>query len=637
MRKTLILFFIVFTLGSASAQVAVTLSCSELLEKAENYKYKHLDSAVLLCELAQKQSKTPQENLSAYRTLGYIYEENNKLAYAQEAYKKGLLLAENSIEEKERLDIYTDWAIVHKKNGQYSVANEYHQKTIDIATKLGDWEMVENGYHGLGTMFSMMSNFDKSIACYYKSIEAAEKWGNTEGVILSKQNISNILLKAKNIERARTQIEETYNMALAQKDTARIASVLLSFAQIEKADNRIEAALQKMQAARAIFEKNGNLAKLSETLSSIADIYVQQQDYKLAKQYFDQSLPMADVMMPYARAMSFSNYGKFNAVLGENDKALTAFQTSLQLTDSLGFKEIALENHLGMSAILEKQGNYQAAFEHISMANKIREGFYKDDIQKNMSEQQYRFDVEKRDLMIASQQNDLQNSRNIRWVLGLGMLVLSILLGFTWWLMKAKQDSNIRLELLMKELHHRVKNNLQMLTSMFRLQARKSENPAVVQVLNDSRLRLESMSLMHQQLYSYQDIKQIDLQKFIYDLIEKLSFSYNIEHLKTKIQVSIDKTEMDKALAIGLIINELLTNSLKHAFENTENPRIEVYIDNQHILYKDNGIGMNTTPNIEQQQSIGLQLISSFAKQLKATYLFKNENGLSFEMTFLKP
>jgi two-component sensor histidine kinase len=189
----------------------------------------------------------------------------------------------------------------------------------------------------------------------------------------------------------------------------------------------------------------------------------------------------------------------------------------------------------------------------------------------------------------------------------------------------------------MKELHHRVKNNLQMLTSMFRLQARKSENPAVVQVLNDSRLRLESMSLMHQQLYSYQDIKQIDLQKFIYDLIEKLSFSYNIEHLKTKIQVSIDKTEMDKALAIGLIINELLTNSLKHAFENTENPRIEVYIDNQHILYKDNGIGMNTTPNIEQQQSIGLQLISSFAKQLKATYLFKNENGLSFEMTFLKP
>ena len=634
MKKILYTLYLLLWVCNIFAQTpAADASFLSLLDEAEQYKYRNMDSAVLCCNMAVGKAQTPAELVSALRTLGYIYEVNNKLKIAQETYKKALDVAETKFEDKNKLDIYTDWAIIHKKLGQYNVANEYHLKSIDIAQRHGDWEMVENGYNGLGTMYSMMSDFEKSMSCYLKSIEAAEHWDNVEGVILSKQNIASILLKVKNISQARSTIQETYQMAILQKDTARIAAVLCVFAQIEIADGQPTLALQKMTDAKSIFEKKGNMTKLSEALVTIADLYIQQKNYAAAESYFKQSMALSNFMIPYTMASMFTKYGKLCAILGKDKAAIQSFKRSLLQTDSLGFKEIALENHSELAKIFKKNKDYKSAYFHLAQSELIRESLLQDDQQKNISQLQFRFDLEKRDLLIAAQNNDLRNSRNMRWFFGIGMLVLLVLLGFTWQQMKAKQVANQRLELLMKELHHRVKNNLQMLTSMFRLQARQTKDVVVANVLNDSRLRLESMSLMHQQLYGYQDINHIDLKKFIEDLLEKLTFSYKIENINTNVESDLMNINMDKALPIGLIINELLTNSFKYAFSENEHPSIQIVIKNNVLQYRDNGKGIDFGAATQQPQSTGMQLIDSFAQQIKSQYSFKNDNGLCFEMT----
>ena len=164
------------------------------------------------------------------------------------------------------------WAILHKKLGLFAVAYDFHVRTIDEAKAVLDWKTVENGYHGLGTMYSLMSQFDKSIECYNESIHAAQQYHNEKGILLSKQNISNVFMKAGNLDMASLHIEETYQLAKLQKDTARIAAVLRIYGQIEKAKGNLQGALSKHLEALVWFKHKPNKSIVAETYLGIAVI-----------------------------------------------------------------------------------------------------------------------------------------------------------------------------------------------------------------------------------------------------------------------------------------------------------------------------------------------------------------------------
>ena len=199
------------------AQNTIPTSTTDyLFEKADSFTYIHIDSALYYANSALNLAEKAHNTTSifkAYRTIGYIYEENSRFVEAQKAYKNALDLAENQLSDYDKCAIYTDWAIIHKKMGQYLITQDYHWRTLKIAEKIGNWELVENGYNGLGTLFAMMSDYEKSISYYLKSIEAAEKWGNKMGVVITNENISSLYINAKNYELAERTIAKTYDLA----------------------------------------------------------------------------------------------------------------------------------------------------------------------------------------------------------------------------------------------------------------------------------------------------------------------------------------------------------------------------------------------------------------------------------------
>lgn len=608
-----------------------------LIEKAEDFVYDNIDSALHYAHEARQIATQTQNNtllFDAYRAIGYINEENSRYDDARKAYESALNLAELSLTEKDKCAIYTDWAILHKKMGRYDMTFDYHWRTITTAQKIQNWELIEMGYNGLGTMYTTTNQYDKAIQYYLKSIEAAERWDNQEGIILTQENITSIHLSLKNYDSALKTISETYKKSLLVNNNIRTASVLKLYGDTELALGKEQEALAKYREAIDIFIKNDDKSALAEAYMSLGNFYFQQKKLEEANIYYQKCEELSGFLSPVCYADFYAQSGSFYIAQKKIPQALKALNISLAKAELLGLKDIAKKCHLYFADIKTQQHQFETAAQHLRIAQQLSDSLYAQNKSKIYTEAQLKFDLEKRDIQIESQQKALTDSLRIHSILGFLLLMVILLLFFVWRQMKAKLNAMQHVELLMKELHHRVKNNLQTVTSIMRLQARHISDPSVSAVLAESRSRLEAIAMIHQQLYRSENVQVVNFKLFLEDLIEKLRFAYGMQDKPFKSSIEIEKEliNVDLALPLGLIINELLTNSFKYAYSKVEEPNLTIQLNMDKLYYADNGKGLpeNFTP--DKTQSFGVQLISSLANQIRGKFKFGNNNGMYFNL-----
>jgi two-component sensor histidine kinase len=198
-------------------------------------------------------------------------------------------------------------------------------------------------------------------------------------------------------------------------------------------------------------------------------------------------------------------------------------------------------------------------------------------------------------------------------------------------------------ETMLREIHHRVKNNLQIISSLLSLQINKITDPRTIEALKDSQTRVLSMALVHEHLYKGDDFSRIDLRDYIHALGTKLfqSYRHSTESIKLELDISEIYVDINTAIPLGLIINELITNSLKYAFKERKEGELSITAteDNQflNIIVADNGAGMPEGITLENKTSLGLRLVSRLTGQLHGTVLIDSSEGTKFVFTFPKP
>ncbi|MBI3240235.1 MAG: sensor histidine kinase [Flavobacteriia bacterium] len=195
-------------------------------------------------------------------------------------------------------------------------------------------------------------------------------------------------------------------------------------------------------------------------------------------------------------------------------------------------------------------------------------------------------------------------------------------------------------ESLLKEVHHRVKNNLQIIASLMNLQAASSTDPVFLELIRECKNRIDSMSIIHEMLYQSKDLSKINATVYIKHLILGLESSFYMSNVNVDFLVTIDQTiilEADRMIPMGLILNEAISNSYKYAFPDREGIiEIDFNIEDGYYLLriKDNGIGLPADYDVHKNSSLGLQLIVTLAEQLDAELLWLREEGLGFEFRF---
>lgn len=208
--------------------------------------------------------------------------------------------------------------------------------------------------------------------------------------------------------------------------------------------------------------------------------------------------------------------------------------------------------------------------------------------------------------------------------------------------LRIKKDLKEKI-ILLQEIHHRVKNNLQIISSMLNLQSYKVKTDKELDLINDSRNRIITMSMIHEQLYKSSDLANVDFGEYLNELTSKLFYVFNTDFSKIALEIKVDKIfiSINEAIPCGLIVNELVTNALKHAFPGDTKGKIIIEfkkVENHKILIiSDNGIGLPDHISIEKSTSVGFTIIRALIAQLQAEYTLNSKNGTSLIIKFQKP
>lgn len=196
-------------------------------------------------------------------------------------------------------------------------------------------------------------------------------------------------------------------------------------------------------------------------------------------------------------------------------------------------------------------------------------------------------------------------------------------------------------EVLLKEIHHRVKNNLQVISSLLKLQSRYTQDSKTLDMLKESQNRVRSMALIHEKLYQSSDLARIDFADYMQNLAKNLLYSYSIDASAVKVEVIVDKVSLnlDTAIPCGLLINELISNALKYAFPDGRQGKICIefsQVEGEQFLLtvRDNGIGFPADIDFRNTVSLGLRLACSLTEQLDGTIDMERNQGTVFRVKF---
>lgn len=206
-------------------------------------------------------------------------------------------------------------------------------------------------------------------------------------------------------------------------------------------------------------------------------------------------------------------------------------------------------------------------------------------------------------------------------------------------LQKSLEEKNI----LLKEIHHRVKNNMEIISSLLNMQKRRTDDKDMIYVLQQSRSRIHTMALVHEFLYLGENLAYINLPNYIKKLVDDIKELYISQNTKLEVDLHIDKLvfSTNRCIQIGMVLHELCVNALKYAFKEERDNLLCIHIktidDNIYVRIRDNGDGLEDIDCLYKSDSIGMQLIHSIVEdQLDGTIEFKNNSGLECNITFPK-
>lgn len=197
-------------------------------------------------------------------------------------------------------------------------------------------------------------------------------------------------------------------------------------------------------------------------------------------------------------------------------------------------------------------------------------------------------------------------------------------------------------EMMLAEIHHRVKNNLAVITGLLELQSFSAESESAKRILKDSQMRVNSIAMVHEKLYKSEDFSEVDINQYFNELSEIIQKTMSKGNTKVDIELNIDSVQLPitQAIPCGLLLNEILSNSFKHAFEDRKEGTIKICLskltDKLVLKIQDDGIGLPDDSDIDINKSMGMTLIKTLAKQLDAKFNFRNECGAFFEFEFEK-
>lgn len=523
--------------------------------------------------------------------------------------------------------------------GDYKEAIRYGLLAVQTAEQSGDSTMqLATIYNRLGVTYQNLQELEPANLYFKKSITLAEKYNDVVAICILATNIS-----------------DTY--VLLHKPVAALAFL------------------------RTIVKKYPipDLASQVFITGQFVNIYRLTKQYALAQPYCDRLIRLSATSDRFDNETQTYAYGmliKFFLATYQYKQAAQYLLPHRVLSEKMGSLRGLSTNHLWTFKVDSAQGNYPSAIMHYQRHKALNDSLFTTSKSKQIALLQTQFDTKKKDQDIKLkgqhiellkkqselQINDLSRTKTLRNVTFIVIALLLIILGLVYNRYRLKQKSSEILEAqqkeindknqslqhlltekewLLKEIHHRVKNNLQIVMSLLNTQSAYLTDEAAMLAIRDSQHRVQAISLIHQKLYQSENLSSIDMSAYIRELVEYLrDFFGTGQRIRFETHIDPVKLEVSYAVPIGLILNEAITNSIKYAFPGNKVGQIAISFQhtggiNYLLTVADNGIGLPANMNSQQHDSLGLSLMRGLSDDIDGHFTIANDNGTVINISFV--
>ena len=353
--------------------------------------------------------------------------------------------------------------------------------------------------------------------------------------------------------------------------------------------------------------------------------------------------------------------GTVYSMTGKKDEALRYMNEVLDLSSEIGANRELRDAYNEISIIHTDMGNFEEALKYKARYSEIKDTLFSEQTTEIASNIEAKFENEKKakEIEILKKENEIQDlelARNrLMIIASIGGLVLAIIFIFIFARINREkrkamdllqeQNENIKKqkeekEVLLKEIHHRVKNNLQVINSLIRLQCAYTEDQEALDLFDECQDRIISMALIHEKMYEAHDLSNINIKEYVTQLSGNLLRSYRLnQRINLDVEISINQLSLDTLVPLGLLLNEFISNSLKHAFEGREEGTITTKLSKREdqmfeLIVGDNGIGLPRDFSFKSANTLGMELIETLTEQLDGTISRMPEEGSYFKIVF---
>ncbi|GAA0891980.1 hypothetical protein GCM10009122_16590 [Fulvivirga kasyanovii] len=571
--------------------------------------------------------------------IGLLYTNQVKYDSATHYFKKGLsgYLAKKN--DAGVASMHNLLGVTYYKTGNLDSSIYHYKKANDYYNSQNDTLNIARTELNLGIIYKDLGAYSFSLEYLLLAVRKLEM-GNDSSTLASCYNsIASAYSRQDDLARAITYHKKSLSIRRFLNDQKGIATSLNNLGIVYRKLDDYDSALYYYKESLKIKEQLKDYSKVASTLNNIGTVMFDLKRFEEAKGYFEQAHRIRPTNADRnGQSTTFNNLGNIYTSLHQPQKALLYLDSAQALIKEGGFLS-EMEDNLNFRMLAYEQlGRYDKSLECARELMVIRDSLLNSDKVQRLIEMQTKYETEKKEQSIAmlETERELQKAEidlSRLWIIILGIsVVLVFVIGLSIYTKFRSESRNKKqIQLLMQELHHRVKNNLQLLSNIFSLQSRTITDAGALEAVRSGENRINAMAIIHQKLYKKTESRSVNIHDYLGDLISQLADSYGYDQMQNdSIEVDIQPVELDvdKVIPIGLIVNELVSNSFKYAFPVTENPELKVILhlekDQLHLCIEDNGPGFSKPDKFES--SMGLNIIETLSRQLNATIKWETSN-----------
>ena len=540
-------------------------------------------------------------------------------------------------------DLETSIGRGYANQGQPDSALHYFTLARMGFERMGQQQKLANVFNKIRWVHNYLGHYERANQYAFQALAIYESLQDEKGIANTNTYVSEILYQQQKWQAAIEYAEKAYQIQKKlnlREDLACTAQALG------------DTWLQLTDYNKALAYQNEGLAirqALSRPLDVALSLNSRGNAFKFLKRYpealkdYQEALRMAEAVafMPLEVSCT-SNIGHIYSLQGNHRKALPYHLKAQRLIEASSQWEKSVENYRLLAEAYGSIGRYDSAF-HFQKLNKLMsDSLLNQENAARMSELQTKYETAQKETQIAAQSAQIGRAQFRFWVV-VAMMVAALLAGaLLYRLTRQLRQRNAEKEFLIKEIHHRVKNNLQVLSSLLHLQSRQITDETALDAVREGQNRVDAMGLIHQKLYMGDNMAAVEMRGYLQNLGETLLDSFGLDDGRVKMTYSLETMhlDVDTAIPLGLIINELVTNSLKYAFPNGRSGTVEIALrkdDAGYLCLKvaDDGVGKAAAPELKNSTSFGAHLVQMLSKKLKGKpEVLEQATGYATEIRF---